>query len=135
MRRPIPVRKQDALRLAESFINWELAPRGADFCIGSYAENVEGLRVVQQDNHIFTMAYTTVLREDWRYVHVQRDVEDGIFMFNDPLYSSTYKRLEYQVTLLIPYGTRELHMDVNYVDHELLKEEIITPEAIEDGSY
>ena len=127
------------MRLAEQFINWELRPRGADFCSASCAERPTDLRVVGQDNHIFTFGYSRILREDFTHCDYQRDVETGVLRFGEPVRSSTYKVQRWTATLLIPYGVGELHPEVNYVNHDLLEEEIITTEeahrAIFDGSY
>ena len=121
--RPIPVMRKEASSLALRFVNNNLRVIAPD----CYCHEVRDVNITNQDNHIFTFGYSLLLREDWTFHDYYRDL-DGHTRFMDPVRGSTYKVQKRNVTLLIPYGAKELLEEVHYVDHDLLEEEIISEE-------
>lgn len=123
MMRPIPVTQKEAIPLALRFVNNNLRKVAPD----CYCEYAKGVEITSQDNHIFTFHYHLLLREDWTHHNCHRD-EDGLLVIDfNPVHSSTYKAQKWSVTLLIPYGVKELLEELHYVDHDLLEEQQLPP--------
>jgi hypothetical protein len=118
MMRPIPVTRRKASILALRFVNNNLRVIAPD----CYCHEVRDVNITNQNNHIFTFSYTTLLREDHTFRDYYRGL-DGIMRFREPVHYSTYKVQKWTLTLLVPYGAGELLKEVHYVDHDLLEEE------------
>ena len=119
MTRPIPTTLKKAEALAERLVYNELLPAAHYHCPNAYAilngfayeaEGYTGdsLRLVAQENHLFTFEFSTTLKEERRIVDTWRCIDTGVAMFDPPRREETVKHQKWQATFACRYGTTEL---------------------------